>query len=176
MYSLNLALVWCEHARPANMDDADMAQNRVFDTAMEKQVDIRVRNVGNAPSEEKRTFEAALVYRFPMSCVQALPKHVVPRHNFGLSCFFSSPGSNIYVILIFIYRNEESRSKGVAIQELVVVESVKLIQHSPRHGPHRVPSQYFSARGAHRVWHDVAKTIFAARYVVKPYIYSPPFA
>ena len=45
MYSLNLAHLWCEHAWPTKMDDADMAQNRVFNNAIEKQVDIRVRNV-----------------------------------------------------------------------------------------------------------------------------------
>ena len=91
----------------------DMAQNRVFNNAMGKQVDIRVRNVEKAPSEEKRMFKAALVYRFLMGCVQALPKQIVPRHNFGLSCFFSSSGSTKYVrwsLIIEIEGSTKQRS------------------------------------------------------------------
>ena len=52
MYSLNLALLGCELAWPTNMDDVDMAQNRVFNNAMEKQVDIRVRNVESLEREK----------------------------------------------------------------------------------------------------------------------------
>ena len=162
------------------MDDADMAQNRVFNNAMEKQVDIRVRNVENAPSEENRTFKAALVYNFPMSCVQALPKKIEPRHNFGLSCFSSSPGSSIYVLWFpfFLLSRNRGNHKEQVLQSRSccriseVDTTCSKVRPTPGSG---WISQYFSARGPHRVRHDVAKT-FAERYVVGAYIYSPTFA
>lgn len=105
MYPLNLVLLWCQQAWPTNMHDVDMAQNRVFgnwksrltsECAMQK-----------AQSEEKRTFKAALVYPFRTTYAQAFPKQIVPRHNFGLGRFLSSPGSSIYVRLFLIIEIEE---------------------------------------------------------------------
>ena len=56
MYSLNLALLWCEHAWPTNVDDADMVQNRVFNNAKRKQVDIRARIVEKPRARKSEGF------------------------------------------------------------------------------------------------------------------------
>ena len=109
MYSLNLALLWCEHAWPTNMDDADMAQNRVFNNAMEKQVDIRVRNV-EMPRARKAKVRGSFSLSFPDELRSGVAETNCTEAQFWTQlfrCFHSSPGSSIYVILLFNHRNEE---------------------------------------------------------------------